>query len=90
MKKLVFLFILVLALASVGFAQAEKTLLLREPTLSRTHIVFVFAGDLWVVGREGGNAERLTTGIGTETAPLFSPDGTTIAFTGEYDGNIDV
>src|SRR5205085_839931 len=58
--------------------------------INRTHIVFVYAGDLWIVGREGGDAKRLTSGVGTETDPIFSPDGNTIAFTGEYDGNTDV
>jgi len=53
-------------------------------------IAFVYAGDLWVVGREGGVAQRLTTGAGVETRPYFSPDGNEIAFTGEYDGNIDI
>jgi len=48
------------------------------------------AGDLWIVPREGGDAKRLTTGIGEETDPHFSPDGTMIAFTGAYDGNTDV
>ena len=39
---------------------------------------------------KGGEASRLTTGVGAERSPLFSPDGTTVAFTGEYDGNVDV
>jgi tricorn protease len=72
------------------FAQAETPLLMRDPALSRESIVFVYAGDLWIVPRGGGQADRLTTGIGTETAPVFSPDGKTVAFTGEYDGNVDV
>jgi tricorn protease len=72
------------------FAQTEQPLLLRKPTISKTHIAFTYAGDLWVVGRAGGEAKRLTTGIGNETDPQFSPDGSTIAFTGEYDGNTDV
>jgi tricorn protease len=71
-------------------AEAEKPLLLREPSVSRTQIVFSYAGDLWIVGRDGGDAKRLTSGIGTETDPVFSPDGTLVAFTGEYDGNRDV
>ncbi len=65
-------------------------LLLRFPTVSKTQIVFNFAGDLWIVGRAGGDAHRLTSGIGVETLPHFSPDGSLIAFTGEYDGNRDV
>jgi tricorn protease len=64
--------------------------LLQQPTVSRTHIVFVYAGDLWSVPRDGGAAARLTTGTGVESNPKFSPDGTQVAFTGEYDGNTDV
>jgi tricorn protease len=71
-------------------ARAELPLLLREPSVSRSHVVFSFAGDLWLVGREGGDARRLTAGVGPERRPLFSPDGRLIAFTGEYDGNVDV
>ena len=62
----------------------------REPTLSRDTIVFVFAGDLWRVGRDGGDAVRLTSHPGQERHPRFSPDGSRIAFSAEYDGNIDV
>jgi tricorn protease len=68
----------------------DKPLLLRHPTISRTQIVFAFANDLWSVSRDGGEAVRLTTGVGVETDPIFSPDGSRIAFTGEYDGNVDV
>ncbi|MBX7219989.1 MAG: PDZ domain-containing protein [Blastocatellia bacterium] len=82
--------VLVLIATSFSYAAGPAPQLLRMPTANRTHIVFVFAGDLWSVPREGGVAERLTTGIGIETAPQFSPDGQSIAFTGEYDGNVDV
>ncbi|MGH9595576.1 MAG: S41 family peptidase, partial [Edaphobacter sp.] len=71
-------------------ASGDNPHLLQRPTLSRTQIVFNYAGDLWSVDRKGGNATRLTVGVGTETSPVFSPDGNTIAFTGEYDGNMDV
>jgi tricorn protease len=71
-------------------AQNDPPLLLRFPTVSKTQIVFNYAGDLWIVGREGGDARRLTAGVGVETLPSFSPDGSMIAFTGEYDGNRDV
>ncbi len=68
----------------------DKLLLPQRPALSATQIVFSYAGDLWSVPRGGGKAERLTTAVGVETDPVFSPDGNTIAFTGEYDGNVDV
>src|SRR2546423_298250 len=64
--------------------------LFQKPALSSTRIVFSFAGDLWTVPREGGDAIRLTAGPGVETDPVFSPDGAQIAFTGEYEGNVDV
>ncbi|HEY2019506.1 MAG TPA: PDZ domain-containing protein [Bryobacteraceae bacterium] len=78
-----------LALTAIA-AAADEPMLLQKPTLSKTHIVFVYAGDLWSVPREGGDAIRLTSGTGVETDPAFSPDGTRVAFTGEYDGNVDV
>jgi tricorn protease len=75
---------------SPAAATRKAPLLLQKPTVSRTQVVFSFAGDLWIVGREGGEARRLTSGVGRETEPYFSPDGTLVAFTGEYDGNVDV
>ena len=90
MRNLILVFLLLLAATSVCLGQADKPLLVRQPTLSKTQIVFVYAGDLWIVPRGGGEASQLTNGIGDETEPLFSPDGKWIAFTGQYDGNIDV
>jgi tricorn protease len=88
--KKIFLVLLVLLTAlATSFAQGEKPTLYRQPTISKTDIVFSYAGDLWIVARGGGDARRLTTGIGIETNPYFSPDGNWIAFTGEYDGNTD-
>lgn len=83
-------FAALLALSISLFAQADKPLLFRQPTINQTAIVFVFAGDLWKVPRGGGAAERLTSGTGNESSPIFSPDGNWVAFTGEYDGNVDV
>jgi tricorn protease len=78
----------VLAMAGYSFAAEETPLLVQAPTLSKTEIVFAYGGYLWSVAREGGNARQLTTG-GHEAGPEFSPDGKWIAFTGEYDGNVD-
>ncbi|MDA1194556.1 MAG: PDZ domain-containing protein [Planctomycetota bacterium] len=71
-------------------AEVQETLLLQEPAVSAKHVVFVHGQDLWVVGREGGTARRLTSHIGREAHPRISPDGTQVAFSGEYDGNSDV
>ena len=90
MRKFVWLVVCFATLAVLALAQGERTLLLRHPTVSRTQIAFSFAGDLWIVAREGGDARRLTSGIGEETDPFFLPDGTQAAFSGEYDGNRDV
>ncbi len=66
------------------------TRLLRYADISKDRVVFAYAGDLWIASREGGAARRLTSGVGDELFPKFSPDGKWIAFTGEYDGNPDV
>ncbi len=70
--------------------KADEHTLYREPTISKKHVVFAYAGDLWRVDKSGGEAERLTTGVGIERTPYFSPDGKKVAFTGQYDGNTDV
>jgi tricorn protease len=68
----------------------EECRLLRQPDIEGDRIVFVYAGDLWAVARAGGVATRLTTHEGVERFPQLSPDGSTVAFTAEYDGNVDV
>jgi len=81
---------LIAALTLTGAAHAQGTRLLRQPTVSATHIAFAYANDLWIVPRAGGDAKRLTSFPGTESNPHFSPDGRLIAFSGDYDGNTDV
>src|SRR2546422_2965599 len=71
-------------------SQSAAPLLLRRPAISATQLVFTYGGNLWIVSRDGGAAQRLTAGPGTENAAAFSPDGKWVAFTGEYDGNPDV
>ncbi|MBK8149669.1 MAG: PD40 domain-containing protein [Acidobacteria bacterium] len=89
MKNIVTIIFATIVFAAGAFAQGAP-LILRQPTMNKTDIVFSFGGDLWKVAREGGSAERLTSGVGIEAGPSFSPDGNWIAFTGEYDGNVDV
>jgi tricorn protease len=64
--------------------------MLRYPDVSATHVAFVYADDLWLVPREGGVALPLASPPGLEVLPRFSPDGSTLAFVGNYDGNRDL
>lgn len=64
--------------------------MLRYPAVSKDRIAFVYAGDIWLVPRTGGMSVRLSSPLGEESFPRFSPDGSRIAYSAEYDGNTDV
>lgn len=83
MKKITFIFCLFVSLNLL----AEEGRILRFPNSSESQITFTHAGDIFVVPISGGLARRVTSSDGVELHPRFSPDGKTIAFTGEYDGN---
>ena len=84
-------YIAVVALvAAAAPLSAQGTRLLRHPAVSKDLVAFEYAGDLWVVGRNGGSARRLTATPGVETDPSFSPDGSLIAYSGTAGGNTDV
>ena len=68
----------------------HDTRLLSEPAVSATQIAFIYAGDLWTADLDGRNVKRLTADVGAETNPAFSPDGKWIAFSAQYEGNVDV
>jgi len=68
------------AISSPG---SDPIRLMRRPDINNGRIVFAWAGDLWMVGEEGGQARRLTVHTGREDYPKFSPDGTLIAFSGD-------
>jgi len=78
------------ALVAAAHGKADEARLLRFPTTNGNEIVFSYAGDLYKVPATGGEARRLTAHPGYEMFPRFSPDGRTIAFTGQYDGNTEV
>jgi tricorn protease len=77
---------------SIGRADPDihDTRLLSQPAVSQKHIAFIYADDLWVADLDGKNVRRLTSDIGVESHPVFSPDGKTIAFSAQYEGNGDV
>lgn len=68
----------------------KDTRLLSEPAISKTNIAFIYAEDLWIANKDGSNPRRLTVDDGVESNPVFSPDGSMIAFNAQYDGNTDV
>lgn len=81
---------LILVLSASASATPEEARLLRFPAVGGDKVVFCYAGNLYSVGIDGGTAVKLTSDVGYECFPKISPDGKTIAFTGQYDGNTEV
>jgi tricorn protease len=90
MKPLLAAFLATLCSIATYAVDINDTRLLTDPAISRDHIAFAYANDLWVANPDGTNVRRLTSHPGIESGPRFSPDGSMIAFTGRYDGNTDV
>jgi tricorn protease len=87
MKKIIAFIAFITTTANL-FAQIDAGLF-RFPDVSQTQIVFTYANDLWLIPKEGGTAIKLSSPAGVESYPKFSPDGKSIAFSGNYDGNND-
>lgn len=88
----IYLSFIITFLLGVNLTSAKETeaRLLRFPAISGNQIVFTYAGDLYSVPSDGGTARKLTNDIGFEMFAKFSPDGSQLAFTGQYDGNTEV
>jgi len=80
----------VMVVAQPGQGKVPDALMLRFPDVSADKIVFVYAGDLWTVAKDGGLARKLSSPKGQEIFPKFSPNGRMITFSGNYDGNTDI
>lgn len=89
MKRILSIVLLAVA-ASATMSAAEEARLLRFPSTNGEEVVFTYAGDLYKAPLQGGAAQRLTSHIGYEMFAKYSPDGRSIAFTGQYDGNTEV
>jgi len=89
MKKLL-LVVSIFILSTANMLAQINARMLQYPDVSKTHIAFSYAGDLWTVPKEGGTATKLSSPKGQEVFPKFSPDGYQIAFSGNYNGNTDV
>lgn len=79
-----------LAAAPAAALDPTDTRMLASPAIARDRVAFVYDNDLWLTGRDGGAARRLTRAAGLESHPAFSPDGAWLAFSAPYDGNTDV
>ncbi len=90
MKKVLFLFSLLFGLSALLETKGEEARLLRFPAIHENVIIFTYAGDLYSVDATGGTARKLTSHVGYEMFARISPNGQTIAFTGQYDGNTEV
>ena len=90
MKQITFLLLLFPLLSIAQENASPDALMLRFPDVSANEITFVYAENLWVVSKTGGLARQITTAVGMEYNPKFSPDGKEIAFTANIDGNYDV
>ena len=91
MRKSICCLLCLLLAGSLGSVQAQiDARMFQYPDVSQTHITFVYAGDIWVVDKTGGTAQKLSAPDGSESYPRFSPDGSRIAFSGNYHGNTDV
>ncbi|MDN5213534.1 PDZ domain-containing protein [Fulvivirgaceae bacterium BMA12] len=88
MNKIAFTFFLTLLSFEI-FSQTNARMF-QHPDVSETHICFVYAGDIWIAPKDGGTAVQLSSPKGAESFPKFSPDGKSIAFSGNYGGNVDV
>ena len=83
-KKLYLIFAALTIISSQLSAQGTR--LLRQPSMSADEIAFEYGGDIWVVSKNGGDARRITSTAAFESNPVFSPDGSTIAFTSNRSG----
>lgn len=90
MKNFFFYSLLFFAIATQITSAQVNAKMFQYPDVSQTHITFTYAGDVWIVSKEGGTANKLTSAKGTELLARFSPDGKQVAFSGNYNGNVDV
>ncbi len=89
-SRLLLLLGIAISYISLSAQNTLDTRLMHTPAVSQNHIAFIYAEDLWIADKDGRNPRRLTIDEGVESDPVFSPDGSTIAFSAQYDGNRDI
>ncbi|MBN2205829.1 MAG: PD40 domain-containing protein, partial [Candidatus Aminicenantes bacterium] len=79
------------ALARTAAAVDTKdTRLLAQPAVGASRIAFVYANNIWLADLDGRHPRQITSDLGVENSPAFSSDGKWLAFSGQYEGNVDV
>ncbi|MBV9209040.1 MAG: PD40 domain-containing protein, partial [Acidobacteria bacterium] len=86
MRKLLLTSLLIALLAIISQAQSNGPYIIYRLTVNQSQIAFAYAGDIWTVERAGGEARRLTTDAAEESFPVYSPDGTQLAFSRQVGG----
>jgi Uncharacterized protein related to the periplasmic component of the Tol biopolymer transport system len=89
MRRIICRFSILLLTLSISYnaVSMDDSRMLRFPDINKNLVAFVYAGDIWTVNSNGGEARRLTSHEGLELFPKISPDGQWIAFSGEYSGS---
>ena len=89
-KKSLIIICLILMSQALQAKQDSKPMLIQYISISQDKIAFSYAGEIWIVPREGGDARQLTYHPGDKSFPVFSPDGEQIAFSRRVGDNMDV
>ncbi len=90
MKKLAAAAVVLAALSAPAESRSEEARLVRYPDIHDRRVAFTYLGDIWLAGIDGGNIRRLTVHRARDVFPRFSPDGRSIAFSSDREGNLDV
>lgn len=91
MQKIIIPVLAMLAAGASAMAE-ESPLWLRNSAISPDGktIAFTYKGDIFTVPVQGGNARQLTTSSAFDSYPMWSPDGTRIAFGSDREGSMDI
>jgi Tol biopolymer transport system component/C-terminal processing protease CtpA/Prc len=78
--------------AALGASAADTPLWLRNAALSPdgSKLAFTYKGDIFTVPVAGGDARQITTSAAYDSYPVWSPDGSKIAFASDREGSLDI
>ena len=87
-----FIIFSLLLFSFLGMKAQNAPLWMRSCSISPdgSQVLFTYMGDIYKVSVNGGEARQLTSNPAHDTAPVWSPDGTQIAFASDREGGMDV